>query len=106
MLMIRDIIKFCQKAMDVNSGWRTPNSRGSLRRRFNSSERERGADLLTVRPDHEETDSSGPGTDQMCRKEKGREGEGWGTTHRNLENAQFRRKVIFSPHRSHGREVT
>lgn len=53
--------------MDIDSGWRTPSSRGPLRR-FNNPERERRADLLTVRPDNEETDSSGPGTDRMGRK--------------------------------------
>lgn len=35
-----------------------------------SRERERRADLLTVRPDNE-TDSSGPGTDGMGREDKG-----------------------------------
>lgn len=51
----------------MDSGWRTPSSRGPLRR-LNNPERERRADLLTVRPDNEETDSSGPGTDRMGRK--------------------------------------
>lgn len=49
--------------MDIDSGWRTPRSRGPLRR-LNNPDRERRADLLTVRPDNEETDSSGPGTDR------------------------------------------